>query len=157
VSEFAGRINEIYIIDKPVIHLTTDRIMAVDIDVKIHHGRPWFAYPMPDDFSVYAHSVQMSISTSQPSSLLAFVNPVPTFLAPLDNASLAKLNDVREGYPWITPSHRNTGPIISSMGETNEIQSIGCRWQSLIVSPQRLAWMHPPEVGSEAKFQWWTM
>src|SRR5262249_5207606 len=35
VGEFRARINELIIIDKPVIHLTADRPMAVDIQVMI--------------------------------------------------------------------------------------------------------------------------
>jgi hypothetical protein len=35
------------------------------------------------------------------------------------------------------------------------VHSVGLRWQSLILSPQRQAWMSPPEVPDDPRFRWW--
>jgi hypothetical protein len=39
------------IIKKPLVHFTVDRPMSIDFGVHISAGRPWFAYPKPDDYS----------------------------------------------------------------------------------------------------------
>jgi hypothetical protein len=40
-------------------------------------------------------------------------------------------------------------------GNMNALLSLGLRWQSLIVSPERQAWMKPPEVPAGEKHRWW--
>jgi hypothetical protein len=35
------------------------------------------------------------------------------------------------------------------------VTGVGCHWQSLIISPQQLAWMMPPQVSGDPRFQWW--
>ena len=32
---------------------------------------------------------------------------------------------------------------------------MGLRWQSLIVSPQQLDWMRPPDVPAGSRYEWW--
>jgi hypothetical protein len=77
---------------------------------------------------------------------------VPGRLASLDDPSLSGLPDLREGYPWFVPHHRLYG---ASRGPGSGIESLGLRWQSLIVSTRQLEWMKPPVVPDDSKFAWW--
>jgi hypothetical protein len=133
-----------FIVTKPVIHVTSDVPMALDIGVAIQHGRPWFAYPYPDDFEIEETGAQQSDvplveafhgSLGPPGSPPDLSPPVPGVLP-----------EVREGYPWLIPHH--TAPGRAGYG-------IGCRWQSLVVSPQQLPWMTLPGVSNNPRFQWW--
>lgn len=143
LAEFSGRVRQMGIITKPIIHITVDRPMAVDVSVSIHRGRPWFAYPRPDDFSV-------RVETTMPRN--GTYPPTP-FLAPLDNPSLPPLTDIRQGYPWLMPEH--IGVIAGGWPGETELTSLGLRWQSVIVSPTRLPWMTPPATGPDKRFAWW--
>jgi len=53
----SGRTNAFIIVTKPIIHFLVDQSMVVDISVRISGGRPWFGYPMPDDFLSLAISL----------------------------------------------------------------------------------------------------
>ncbi|MDB5330772.1 MAG: hypothetical protein JWP03_1923 [Phycisphaerales bacterium] len=149
LSELVDRINPILIVDKPVIHLTVNDALAVDLSAMIRSGRPWFACPRPDDFSVSVGQFDRpEVPPNQPE--------VPKPLARLENAKLGSLSNAREGYPWLKPQHRTVGPLGGSGGwPTNEIDGLGLRWQSLIVSPVQLPWMVPPPVPADLKYAWW--
>ncbi|MDB5319760.1 MAG: hypothetical protein JWN40_1391 [Phycisphaerales bacterium] len=128
------------IVWKPVIHLSTDAPMAVDLRVRLLRGRPWYVYPMPDDFDLQFRTGSDYGRTA--------TRPVvqrldPTGLKPLDP-------QMREGYPWLTPGHLN-GKASIGYG----LAEVGFRWQSLIVSPTKLGWMHEVAVGDDARFHWW--
>ncbi len=141
------------IINKPVIHLTSNVPLAVDLEVRIKQGRPWFAYPKPDDFSV-----GVSAQTYSGRGLAPFPEPDPNkSLAKLDNDRLAWFKDAREGYPWLLPEHRQRDTSGGNSWNTmNIMTSLGVRWQSLIVTPQKLSWMRPPDVPKTGKFNWWS-
>ncbi len=128
-------------ITKPILHFTSDRPMAVDVQVMIRDGRPWFAFPEPDDYTLKA----------------SLVNPYAprTGLPRFDNAQLPPLREPREGYPWLDPAHNEV--VIEPVGWAArlEIESLGLRWQSVIVSPEKLSWMSPPTVPRDSKFDWW--
>src|SRR6185295_4055252 len=47
----------------------------------------------------------------------------------------------------IEPSHRQH--------VQGQIRAVGLRWQSLLVMPERQAWMHEPPVPDDAKYRWW--
>jgi hypothetical protein len=153
------------IVTKPVIHLTVSHPMPVDVEVMIRHGRPWFAYPMPDDFEVFAESRQSSFfpslntppSTRLPPAATSPTQPEP-FLAKLDPpASFGSLpgQSLRSGYPWAVPPHRKSGPT-SGMGVPfDDITSWGIHWQSAIVTPTKQPWMKEPLVGDDPKHGWW--
>lgn len=119
---------------KPVIHLTANRPMAVDLSMVISYGRPWYVYPQPDDFCFdRGMGIKVSMQDQDPAGL----------------KGLAK--SLRPGYPWL-----ESGIGISSGGYAGQsIVSTGFRWQGLIVSPTKLSWMKPAEVGSDAHFAWW--
>lgn len=178
VGDFADRVNRIIFIDKPVLHLTADRPMAVDLEVHIRQGRPWFAYPRPDDFnlSTKVHSNRFRCDAPERSDLVKNVLPLASSAVPpltigvgqpsskkqvpplesFDRPGLAPLDDPREGYPWLSPHHRRYGSMSGRVGDDgNLIVGMGLRWQSLIVNPGRLAWMVPPDVGTDPKFRWW--
>jgi len=145
LTEFNSRINHIMMVTKPILHITVDRPMAVDVNVVIRHGRPWFAYPYPDDFAV-------QVDTLYPRN----PNPAPSALEPPDNPAIESLPDVRQGYPWLEPHHVAVGSISSLPGGDNALTGLGLRWQSLIVSPTRLPWMTLPVVGGDPRYAWWT-
>src|SRR5258708_35856230 len=52
LDSLKSRVNEMIIINKPGMHITASGAMVVDLEVSIGQGRPWFAYPRPDDFTV---------------------------------------------------------------------------------------------------------
>jgi hypothetical protein len=146
LSELDERVNPILFVTKPIIHLTASQLMTLDLTCRIRAGRPWFAYPRPDDFSVNVTSFQY------------FHGPATApgeVLAPLDNPALGSLSDIGEGYPWIEPRHRQFGSMYGTGTPFNDIDSVGLRWQSLVVSPERLAWMTPPAIPSDPKYAWW--
>jgi len=148
VGEFANRVNPIMFITKPIVHVTADRPLAVDLEVHIELGRPWFAYPLPDEFSLEART-----RYGPPWHMDAKAD---SLLKPLDNDQVAPLQDLREGYPWLWPNHRRYGATGGGMGAcSNEIAAMGLRWQSLIICPKAAAWMKLPEVPEDPKYRWW--
>jgi hypothetical protein len=66
---------------------------------------------------------------------------------------LEALADCREGYPWLTPHHRQHQ---SDWQGTAAVFDLGVRWQSLIICPDRPVWMVPPVVPTESRFEWWS-
>jgi hypothetical protein len=156
LAEFNSRINHIMMTTKPILHLTVDRPMAVDVNVVINQGRTWFAYPRPDDFAVTVDTQYLDQSywnRAKPAR-----PPPPPPLAPLDNPAIESLPDLRQGYPWLTPKHPSAGPLGAGgfAPSRNELSGLGLRWQSLIVSPNRQAWMTLPDVGTDPRYAWWT-
>jgi hypothetical protein len=143
---------------KPVIHLSADAPLAVDIQVSLARGRPWVAYPMFDDLAV----VRRRRIEGDPSP--------PPSVHPKNMAKDARiLNDLREGYPWLQPQRR-TYPWVRPTGQSVlippgrvippgagdlVIESAGIHWQSVIVSPKRLPWMTLTDVGTDPQFDWW--
>ena len=143
VASMADRIDttvRMQAVAKPIVHVTVDRPLAMDVQVTITQGRPWFAFPKPDDFTV---GVDPVIGYGG-SSLTA--SPLAAF----DRPSLPPLDNPREGYPWAVPTHRTR----HAMSVTN-IFGLGLRWQSVIASPERLPWMAPPAVPADPMFAWW--
>ena len=99
-KELANRVEKITIVFKPVIHLTVDQTMSVDMEVRIRHGRPWFVFPRPDDLEIRAEDVGYSeYRTPSPPRLLQILDPL----------ELPMLSDLRSGYPWIRPSNERSG------------------------------------------------
>jgi hypothetical protein len=139
----------IYISNKPVIHLTVDQPLAVDLEALLRRGRPLYAYPKPDDFGVLLEHRPL---------LQRELDRWPD-IRTLGHPGLPALEGLREGYPWLTPSHRTYGQgrVVGGFAAdawTPAVAGLGLRWQSLIVSPRRLGWMTPPEV-NDAKYAWW--
>jgi hypothetical protein len=149
LASLAGRVNQIMMITKPVLHVTVDRPMVLDVQVLIAEGRPWFAYPKPDDFELTTRITSRAWKPPQayPAS------PIQTF----DRPGQPPLEAPHEGYPWIDPPHRKFGSWSAGMSVSpaNQITALGLRWQSVIVSPERLGWMVPPAVPADPRFAWW--
>lgn len=136
IESFVERFSMHMEITKPVIHLTCDQSMAIDLDVAFNLGRPWFAYPRPDDFQIVTNGTTG--------------NPLP------DAVESGRTIKVREGYPWVSPHHRQHWWMDwNTTGGPNEIAGLGLHWQSAVVSPTKLPWMELPKVESDPKFQWW--
>jgi hypothetical protein len=135
------------IVTKPVVHLTSDVSMSADIEVEIHQGRPWFAYPYPDDFAIGQEwndgDTNLGVRRWRPP---CGASDPPELFSRDDEV----LTDAREGYPWLTPHHR-----VHSAGWGPGVYGVGCHWQSLIISPKQLPWMALPQVSDDARFQWW--
>ena len=128
----AGR-QSFMVVTKPIIHFAVDKPLVVDIDVRIKSGRPWFGYPMPDDFATAGESGQ----SGDPRYGARDVPP---------EMQLKNLEGLSEGYPWLMPSHTKQ-PM-------NYVTDVGFRWQSLLVLPEKYDWMSLETI-SDPKFNWW--
>ena len=117
------------------------------MEVLIAQGRPWFAYPRPDDFTMLASPGDGNWGNE----------PDPDrVLAVFDKARMPELQPTAEGYPWLAPPHRKHGSDSASAGEgNNEITDLGLRWQSLIISPNQQSWMTPPSIEDRQRYGWW--
>ena len=147
VASLSDRLIPIMVITKPIMHFTADRPLAADVEVLISQGRPWFAYPRPDDFTMLA-SPGYGNWGNKP-------DPDPV-LAVFDKAHVPELQPTAEGYPWLAPPHRMYGSTRRSLGAgDNEITDLGLRWQSLIISPNRQSWMTPPSIEDRQRYGWW--
>ena len=131
LSSFIERTKMPTVIDKPVMHITVDHPMVVDIDVTIRQGRTWFSYPIPDDYSIAEWGMKDK-------SVEGFAPP---------NAK--PLPSTAEGYPWLLPESGHKQFI------TKTIDSVGLRWQSLIVTPEKLSGLELPTVSDNPKHSWW--
>jgi hypothetical protein len=131
---------------KPVIHLTTNVPLAVDVQVILHEGRPWVAYPAFDDLVLERRRGSRSDYS------LAAAAPVGV----LQDDPHA-MGDLTEGYPWLLPNRRSYPWVDKPTPGQNRdvVESVGLHWQSLIVTPDRLPWMSPAEVGPDPRFDWW--
>ena len=140
-------------VTKPIVHLSSSVPLAVDVESQISEGRPWFGYPMPDDFAIGSEDVNYRvIGAAGGLAVFPASRPAPDdFTAP----AIPSLPDCREGYPWLVPHHRVRWSNGTSFGGPALIACLGLRWQSLIVSPNRLPWMAPPPVPSDPRFRWW--
>lgn len=132
---FMERLSIQQCVTKPVIHLSCNQRMAVDLNVSFNAGRPWFAYPRPDDFEINTSPDWAYTSTMK--GLMQF-----------DDEKIDELKSTQEGYPWITPAHRQH--------DNGSISGLGLRWQSVIVSPTKLPWMKLPKVDPDPKYAWWS-
>lgn len=155
VSSFGSYFLYPSMVTKPIVHLTSDVPLAVDVEAQISEGRPWFGYPLPDDFAIGGENVPYrgiggaggfsvpGTSTSQPAD---------DFMAP----AIPSLPDCREGYPWLVPHHRVRQSEGTTFGGPALIANLGLRWQSAILCPDRLSWMVTPAVPPDPRFAWWT-
>ncbi|MFT5522491.1 MAG: hypothetical protein ACI9HK_000435 [Pirellulaceae bacterium] len=144
------RVNQIFIINKPIAHITVDQPLAVDVSAYIHQGRPWFAFPRPNNYVVGVGQVSgFSGIGGGDFSILKHT------LAGFDGAVTGLLENPHDGYPWLVPRIARVGPVGGSMSMMNSISDVGVRWQSVICSPTKRHWMSPPKVAKDAKYQWW--
>jgi hypothetical protein len=140
-------------VTKPIVHLTSDVPMAVDVEIAIRAGRPWFAYPCPDDFGIEnepgeAGADPLAIGNRK---FPAYRLEPPELVPPTSE----RLQNCSEGYPWLLPHHRVYTSSGTFFGGWAAVYGVGLHWQSLIVSPQRLPWMVSPAVPEDARYQWW--
>lgn len=140
-----NRYEGVIVVTRPIIHLTADRPLAIDLEVSITHGRPWYAFPRPDQFTVHGGGFASGLDLSE------------TDLKPFDPQEFPMLEGMSEGYPWIHPDDRSSEASLGRYSPNYDIRSIGLRWQSLIVSPAREAWMTPPEVPKIDRYRWWRL
>jgi hypothetical protein len=132
------------IVTKPIIHLTADRPLAVDLEISIAGGRPRYAFPRPDTLTFHSQDAG------------AEYTPTLTEWDEMEAKQLAGLQGLLEGYPWIHPADRMNDAAKPPFWVDNlRADAVGMRWQSLIVSPQRQTWMSPPAVSADPKFRWW--
>lgn len=153
IAELTKRVQRVMLIDKPVIHLTADKPMSVDIEATIRSGQPWFGFPRPNDFYVMAGGTfqdkGLTDADFQKAMTLANKNTVKK---PKERV----LSKRRTGYPWLDPPQRRFGSFSGQMGSKNNVLGIGLVWESVIVSPKFLAWMKPPNVSGK-RHQWWSV
>jgi len=137
-------------VTKPIVHLTARYPLAVDLEVAIQGGRPWYTYPRPDAFTVHTRN-------GSPRRISADILqwPVPDRLRKPEAAGLSELDSLSEGYPWLHPEHRGDSASRASLLPDAPITGVGFRWQSLIVSPERTRWQVPPTVPLDPRYEWW--
>lgn len=143
------------IVKKPIVHLTSDAPLAVDVEAQISQGRPWFGYPLPDDYAIGGEDVSHEAIGSAPGGYNS-VTGGSWRSNKFEIPSIPSLPDCREGYPWLVPHHRVRKSQGTGFGRGAIIANLGLRWQSLIVCPNRLPWMVTPTVPRDPRFDWWT-
>lgn len=155
-GELSGRITGPPWAFKPVIHLTSNLPMAVNLEVCIEGGRPWVVYPRIDDLVMTPRRGAMTWTEGRfQDSIVA--NPFKS----LDPTYLPPLNELNEGFPWTVPHHRDypllpAAPVQSTARPRLwTVGGIGVLWQSIIISPKKLDWMKPAEVTADSRFAWW--
>ena len=112
LSEFDSYFRYPSVVTKPIVHLTANLPLAADVEVHIRDGRPWFAYPRPDDFGIGNEAGKVQTVDVGPRS--------PWIAKPL--------SDCREGYPWLSPHHRVYSSRGTTMGGPAMIYNLGVRW-----------------------------
>jgi len=138
LASFTKRISVPIIINKPIMHITVDRPMSLDIDVRIEGGRTWFSSPIPDDYSIELGATK-NVALNE-----------------LNNPNASHLPSTGEGYPWLLPKHRQKSYGTALFSPNAEaINSVGLRWQSLIVTPEKLDGLELPKVSENPKHDWW--
>jgi hypothetical protein len=144
----------VFISNKPVVHLTAEQPLAVDVGIMMHRGRPWSAYPRPDDFEL--ETVEQDVSgrlMGPPSPDMRFGVPVVGGIDTLERPGVS-LDDLWQGFPWLSSAH-GSRPIRFAVNTVPQIVGLGLRWQSLIVSPKQLPWMNMPAIPADPKYAWW--
>ena len=157
VAELKKRVNQIMIVTKPVVHISVDQPMSLDVTAFIRQGQPWFSYPQPNDFAleVGGPNVQRSeITDNDFLDLRKTQKTISTQWKPFGKQA-------HQGYPFLLPKHSMIGGFGGrglgrgrGFDSMNLIQAIGVRWQHLIVSPRRESWMIEEAVAPE--FKWWS-
>ena len=120
LGEFQKRLVRIMSITKPVVHITADRPMAIDLEIQIRQGRPWYAYPLPDDFALEAGTRYGFFRRDASGNLHREAESIGS-LESLDRTDLGSLNSPREGYSWRLPKHRSVGSGSGSMGAYDNV------------------------------------
>ncbi|HYE18610.1 MAG TPA: HEAT repeat domain-containing protein [Tepidisphaeraceae bacterium] len=162
---------------KPVVHFAVDRPTAVRFEVGFRGGRPWFAFPRPDDLAIvpspadattgkdlFAEPMGGDLDELGAVSYRALSDDLSVQLTTPGpgGAALTRLDVAGEGYPWLTPRHRAV--VIGAPDGWTDLSKArrpgahyhrGLVWQSLIVSPTKLPWMSPPAVPADDRFKWW--
>jgi len=157
VSEFESRIvtRQPAGFGKPVIHLTVDRPMAIELELGMNNGRPWVAYPLFDDLVLLKGQFGDSLEDGA-------LGPLPSIRI-ADPKGMAPLSNLREGYAWWPPNRREYARYdYSALGgrpldsdKLSDFGGIGMLWQSLIVTPQPLAGSRLAEIPPDGKYDWW--
>ncbi|MCL2649034.1 MAG: hypothetical protein FWD61_18880 [Phycisphaerales bacterium] len=132
------------VVTKPIVHITTSERMCLDVAVSIRLGRPWYVYPMPDDYDICPPYP----SGCFPSASIG-VRPLSSLDPP---ANFKPLTGLRTGPSWLLPHQKvwKASPINPDL-----IESWGVRWESLLVTPSLDPAMILPEVPPDLKHDWW--
>lgn len=124
-------------VTKPILHFQVDQPLVIDLSIRIYFGRPWFVYPIADDYSIEGIPLMLKSRARTPD------------FGRLEPDSQIQLEDgqhFRSGYPWLLPSKQTT--------HADQIMEVGFRWQTLIALPQKADWMQLEPI-TEKKFAWW--
>ena len=149
-------------VTKPIVHLTCDRPLAVQLAVGISFGAPIFAYPKPDSFwNLYPRQKLAATDT-----LMKGIKDEFAF-SELDSSneyrwlfdgpgySYQELKDLakKDNNEYWTRNRgkRNTPYQVKSVQSYSQI---GLKWFSMIVSPEKENWMNLPDVSR--KYSWWS-
>lgn len=143
-------------VDKPVVHMTVDQPLAVQLQVSLFYGQPWFAYPKPDaDFvDVRQRSVFPGKGLNQADFLKAEFSEFQ-LLWQRDPEFPTALMDPLYGYPFMIQSRPRYGSTDGGMGAEYRAEGLGLRWQNLILSNRQPSAERLPDTGNNPLHQWW--
>ena len=149
IAELKKRVNQIMIVTKPIIHVTVDRPLSIDVQAHIRKGQPWFTYPRPSCFEidVFGTPREKDYTDTDFQKTKNVADATSKKWQPFGEQA-------HQGYPFLFPKARKVGGYSGRFGGINALQSIGVRWQHLLVSPKQLDWMVEPQVAEE--YSWWT-
>ena len=156
---------------KPIIHLTANMPLAVDLEVGINFGQPYFVYPKPDRLRPRGRAtLKLNNPEIKTDTELAFRKPVSfswlrSFehgwqrtkflmdLLPEEIELYRRINGPNSHYPtadgWPSSIMRVETRLTNSIPAT-----CGLEYKGLIVTPSKPKWAKIPEVKG-ANFQWW--
>lgn len=128
-------------VTKPIIHVTVDQPTVFSCKVLINQGRPWFAYPKPNDF-------HFKVVDSE-SKWLGDLDPPVT----QPNQGVRPVNELS----WLEPKRTDhAGSTTLEAGSVpNHLGSIGLSWEKVFVQPHRPQSWALKSI-EDAKFKWWS-
>ena len=152
LDELGDRINKIMVITKPIIHITADQPLSIDVDIAIRDDAVWFSYPKPNEiFPLF--ELGPGIRKRQPISDIELNEA--EMLSPAEFVDSSSAERFHDGYPWLLPAHRRYGRRVGEMISENRMGGAAGVGQFLYVSPEASPGTTPPIVGND--YKWWQL
>src|SRR5262249_17037373 len=133
-EDAADDLDMTFVWSQNAVFFTTGTPMAVDLQTRMEHGRPWYAYPSPDDLSLpcqWDDLIQKGWGTvSARHSMIA--KPERYFACLGSPCLVSRCN----GFPWADNRGTDLDRILSRFG--GNLEDLGVRWQSMILAPNGL-------------------
>jgi hypothetical protein len=130
-EDAADDLDMTFVWSQNAVFFRTNRPMAIDLQTRMEHGRPWYAYPGPDDLTlpVDLHDlIQKSWGTV--SVRHRMIAKPDRYFACLGSPSLATR---RNGFSWVQDCSGDLDWILETFG--GNLDELGLRWPSMILTP----------------------